>query len=769
MWKLLSIQATNLCSFKELSWDIPQNVTTLVFGNNQDNDSQGSNGSGKSALIEAIAIALLGEPLRKVNADEIINDAADEAVIKATLSNQALNERMTIARKVSRKHPQRISIIKQTGPHDTVGEIVFQPSVAEYNAYILEQLGLSKDDILTNYILTAHKYKSFLSSPDKDKKEFINRFSNGVLVDESLEVLASDIEPVKKELDKAEKNVAYLQGTCHTYQAQLDKMQADTNVFAMQKKQKLEDIDAKIAQAHSAIRHHNRQIDIFHQDWDDIEEMEKVIDRIEESDMSVSESYKRVASVWNHDLLGEIPPYERQIQNALSKLEKTELEKETLDDVHKACIQLHQEAKENFEKISAQANLESNAEEREKIENELKELSSNYSQLSRNLSTLHSLKRQLSANISEYKQMLMGAIECPACHHRWFASSDVSLSEVESKLSECETQQSQCSQDINTASLSLLNCEDNITVHKQKINDLDAFNAQIQSQINSARRALNEAERKQNDALCRIRNIDYDIEDCRKNIERLKTALFDSIASVFDTSINNVETQIKKNENAIVVLKGSIQALEESRKQIEANTIEAAIAPILDAKKEAEMRLGEAEKEKENIENKLAILLRQQVRFEEFKTYLANTKIEALSVATNQFLEAIGSDIRVSFSGVTTLKSGKTRDKISVSLLRGGVDCGSYGKFSQGERSRCELATILALQKLVNTNCEDGKGLDLLVVDEVLDGVDENGLSNIFGTLNKLQVTSVIASHGLISESYPYRLIVTKTNGISSI
>ena len=45
-------------------------------------------------------------------------------------------------------------------------------------------------------------------------------------------------------------------------------------------------------------------------------------------------------------------------------------------------------------------------------------------------------------------------------------------------------------------------------------------------------------------------------------------------------------------------------------------------------------------------------------------------------------------------------------------LLRDGVDCGSFGKFSAGEAARVNLATILAMQKLVNANCDDGKGLD---------------------------------------------------------
>ena len=55
------------------------------------------------------------------------------------------------------------------------------------------------------------------------------------------------------------------------------------------------------------------------------------------------------------------------------------------------------------------------------------------------------------------------------------------------------------------------------------------------------------------------------------------------------------------------------------------------------------------------------------------------------------------------------------------------MDCGSFGKFSAGEAARVNLATILAMQKLVNSNCDGDKGLDLLVLDEILEAVDEAG------------------------------------------
>lgn len=58
MWTLIQVYAKNLCAFKLLDYKLLQKHTTLIFGNNMDNDSQGSNGSGKSAMLEAIAIVL---------------------------------------------------------------------------------------------------------------------------------------------------------------------------------------------------------------------------------------------------------------------------------------------------------------------------------------------------------------------------------------------------------------------------------------------------------------------------------------------------------------------------------------------------------------------------------------------------------------------------------------------------------------------------------------------------------------------------------------
>ena len=64
MWKLNEITAENICSFSNLHYVLSQGVATLVFGNNLDNENQGSNGSGKSATV-AGTMRVSAEPVSR--------------------------------------------------------------------------------------------------------------------------------------------------------------------------------------------------------------------------------------------------------------------------------------------------------------------------------------------------------------------------------------------------------------------------------------------------------------------------------------------------------------------------------------------------------------------------------------------------------------------------------------------------------------------------------------------------------------------------------
>lgn len=254
-----------------------------------------------------------------------------------------------------------------------------------------------------------------------------------------------------------------------------------------------------------------------------------------------------------------------------------------------------------------------------------------------------------------------------------------------------------------------------------------------------------------------------------QRINNLRQTLFDDAFAKLDAATKKAESEQESLETDIAAWEGSIETYQEAIETLKNTSIDDAIKELESKKEEYTKALNAAISKKESVESELAELTAQEARFSDFKTHLANSKIEALSQITNEFLEAIGSDLRIALSGYTLLRTGKIRDKISISVLRDGIDCGSFAKMSQGEQCRANLASILALHKLTNVNCQDGKGLDLLILDEILDATDEAGLASMFDALNALQITAMVVSHGLIHESYPHRMTVTKQNGVSTL
>ena len=76
MYKPEKLTIKNLLSHKETIFEFKDGIAVMVTGENKDDDGQESNGSGKSALIEGISIAITGKPFRKVKDMDMIHYGA---------------------------------------------------------------------------------------------------------------------------------------------------------------------------------------------------------------------------------------------------------------------------------------------------------------------------------------------------------------------------------------------------------------------------------------------------------------------------------------------------------------------------------------------------------------------------------------------------------------------------------------------------------------------------------------------------------------------
>lgn len=247
MWRINKIQIKNICTLKDVEYSFNQGVTTLVFGHNLDNEGQKNNGSGKSALTEAIVFGLTGSPLRQVKNDELINNEEKSAYIKICLDNTSDNTELEIDRTIYKKGSPEIVITMYRN-----GEIIddgstFKSGVDEYNKYILELLGLTKEDIYNSYVLSKHKYQDFLSASDKDKKEIINRFSNGNLVDQSIAAVQNDKRPLEDELNKSKLELSNNDGRISAIEEQIETEMDNSETRRLSKIQRIKNTREQIS------------------------------------------------------------------------------------------------------------------------------------------------------------------------------------------------------------------------------------------------------------------------------------------------------------------------------------------------------------------------------------------------------------------------------------------------------------------------------------------------------------------------------------------
>lgn len=770
MWKLNKIAARNLCAFRELSYVLHQGVTTLIFGDNRDNESQRSNGSGKSALLECIAIGVTGSPLRKIKNEEIINDIADECYVMLEFSNTSCNEVFTVEREIYRKGASQVhcSIERDGKPIDT--DEAVQHSVDAYGKYILEKLGITRDELFNNFVLSKHKYEDFLSCSDKEKKEIINRFSNGIVVDEAIEKVSEDIAPIVTRLRDAELELSGVDGRIAMLTEQIEKEENNKKECARSKAERIAAIEQTITGKRAFIREKKLELTSLSNTRTDILQTDTEIQGLENSDEPLDDILEQVKIMVS--AYGTLTDWNKVIESKkiqLSSVEKNlanhQTNQKNATDKQARLTDAYTALESEYALFTKQYQIRNEA-----VEEELKSLGIKLHNLSRTGEELRTKRRNLSSAVESLKNKLAGTITCPACKHQFLvADKEFDVIAGQQELSKKQHSLVLIGNEITEAEQHCITVEKKqrtITADRQAIRQK---NDEWQQRLSTAGKDLQTATFELETMSRKEKQIRETIISLQKDIEGVRRKIFDEAFELIDAAYHTNERKKIALNDEVTAAESSIETLRATIAEITTSSPDEIIESLRASLKNYRKKSTEILKAKDKIEQTLKQLQEQEQRFNQFKSYLANTKIEALSKITNEFLASIGSDIRIQFSGYTVLKTGKLREKISVTLVRDGVDCGSFGKFSEGEKARVNLSSILAMQKLVNSNCEGDKGLDLLVLDEILAAVDEEGNMKMFESLNRLGITALVVSHGHVSEAYPHTLVIRKEHGESRI
>jgi len=162
--KINKITIQNFYSFIDSTIDF-SNYSGLTVIKGKNNDTGGSNGSGKSALVEAIYFGLTGKTIRKSTEDSLVNNQAKKkCVVKVELIHN--NEYVVITRQ---KKPTKLEFL--VGDDNRTKE-----SVATTQAEIESFLNINHKVLLASMFFGQSNDVNFLDSSADEKRSIIRNF-----------------------------------------------------------------------------------------------------------------------------------------------------------------------------------------------------------------------------------------------------------------------------------------------------------------------------------------------------------------------------------------------------------------------------------------------------------------------------------------------------------------------------------------------------------------------------------------------------------------
>lgn len=218
-------------------------------------------------------------------------------------------------------------------------------------------------------------------------------------------------------------------------------------------------------------------------------------------------------------------------------------------------------------------------------------------------------------------------------------------------------------------------------------------------------------------------------EDLQRKLERLNKELKELEASDNKGQMKKLQDKIKESKESLLTLMGKIKPIEDEIEML----------------KFWKFSMGK----------------------NGFTTYLANKSVKVIEGVTNSFLKKFGVDISVIINGFKINHKGELKEKIEV-FIDDGVKERSFMARSGGERGRVTLAGVLGIHHLINMST-NGRGLNLLLLDEAFEGVDTLGVESIIKIFEKIGITILVISQNITDEFHNENsLYVVKENGVAT-
>lgn len=252
----VSLNVSNFLSFRELKYDF-QTGPVLIVGENRTDEGQENNGSGKTSIQSAIEMCVLDYTSRKkVRSADLIRRGEKKAELILSLKCSVRGEILTIRRVLNFKGSNELYLTLNEKP-------VSFATINDGDSFIIEWIGISKEDISNYYIVNKERFQSFFSSSNTQKLQLIGRFSNTSFMESVEKEMKEGVESVKKEIEAVEAERLRTEGSIETIKAEIENEDSDT--FEAEKKVKISSFNEHIEELRNRIVDFKREKDEFHE------------------------------------------------------------------------------------------------------------------------------------------------------------------------------------------------------------------------------------------------------------------------------------------------------------------------------------------------------------------------------------------------------------------------------------------------------------------------------------------------------------------------
>ena len=378
------------------------------------------------------------------------------------------------------------------------------------------------------------------------------------------------------------------------------------------------------------------------------------------------------------------------------------------------------------------------------------------------------LMLEIEANNKKISKFKTTGGNCPTCEQ------EISLEHIEACTKDLQEKNEIIKSQIKDLELSLtktfelkgkiLDIEKEVKELEKQKSDIDRNNSLLLEEYNKLQNKALRFEIDKKDNISKL-------NEKRNNIIKSHSEVVQRAKDEVEREKNRISKEIQRLSDSISFNNDKIQDL--GRRISKEKCSESRFLSLLSDK---EKDIGAIKEKIEEMQSSLEIIDRNieslnilKHHYKNVKYYIFESTVDEINMRIKKYVDTLfGDDIRIEYKFIT----GKDLDKIKFETEVWRVNNQkSYKSLSDGEKKRAEICTSFALSDIVAGR--SGSGLNLLMLDEIFNGLDEECRIRVVNLLEDLKASKdqifIIDHFRSIHNLVENTIKVEKLDGISKV